>query len=158
MVTSEPARATAGANGAIAHGLASCVRRQGGAVYESTNLESRTEPRFSYVLDRAIAHRCGVVIGGPPPAGVFVEVPRRALLDMMIESMRWHRQHEKATLYSVLNASRAWRFAAKDVLGSKLEGATWANRTEAEQEIRISWQRARDAEAAGSEPEQDSAS
>jgi hypothetical protein len=26
----------------------------------------------------------------------------------------------------VLNASRAWRFAAEDVLGSKLEGATWA--------------------------------
>jgi inorganic pyrophosphatase len=42
--------------------------------------------------------------------------------------------------------------------GKSVEGATWANRTEAEQEIRISWQRARDAEAAGSEPEQDSAS
>ena len=44
----------------------------------------------------------------------------------MIESMRWHREHEKATLYSVLNASRAWRFAAEDALGSKLEGAAWA--------------------------------
>lgn len=44
----------------------------------------------------------------------------------MIESMRWHREHEKATLYLVLNASRAWRFAAEDVLGSKLEGAAWA--------------------------------
>jgi inorganic pyrophosphatase len=42
--------------------------------------------------------------------------------------------------------------------GKSVEGATWANRTEAEQEIRISWQRARDAEAAASEPEQDSAS
>ena len=42
--------------------------------------------------------------------------------------------------------------------GKSVEGATWANRTEAEQEIRISWQRARDAGAAGSEPEQDSAS
>jgi inorganic pyrophosphatase len=42
--------------------------------------------------------------------------------------------------------------------GKSVEGATWANRTEAEQEIRISWQRARDAEAASSEPEQDSAS
>jgi hypothetical protein len=44
----------------------------------------------------------------------------------MIESMRWHREHEKATLYSVLNARRAWRFAAEDVLASKLEGAAWA--------------------------------
>jgi inorganic pyrophosphatase len=42
--------------------------------------------------------------------------------------------------------------------GKSVEGATWANRTEAEQEIRISWQRARDAETAASEPEQDSAS
>jgi hypothetical protein len=44
----------------------------------------------------------------------------------MIESMRWRRDHEKATLYPVLNASRAWRFAAEDALGSKLEGAAWA--------------------------------
>jgi hypothetical protein len=42
--------------------------------------------------------------------------------------MRWHRENEKATLYSVLNASRAWRFATDDVLGSKLEGAQWARR------------------------------
>ena len=44
----------------------------------------------------------------------------------MVESMRWHRQHERATLYSVLNAARAWRFADQDELGSKLEGATFA--------------------------------
>jgi hypothetical protein len=44
----------------------------------------------------------------------------------MYESMAWHRAHEKATLYSVLNACRAWRFAAVDVLGSKLGGAAWA--------------------------------
>ena len=90
------------------------------------HLESRAEPRFWYVLDRAIAHRCGVVSCGPPPAEVFAEVSRRLLLDVMIESMRWHREHEKATLYSVLNASRAWRFAAEDALGSKLDGAAWA--------------------------------
>ena len=92
----------------------------------SIHLESRAEPRFWYILDRAIADRCGVVIYGPPPAEVFVEISRRLLLDVMIESMRWHREHEKATLYSVLNASRAWRFAAEDALGSKLEGAAWA--------------------------------
>jgi hypothetical protein len=90
------------------------------------HLESRTEPRFWYLLDRAIAQRCGVVISGPPPVEVFADVSRRVLLDVMIESMRWDREHEKATLYSVLNASRAWRFAAEDVLGSKLDGAAWA--------------------------------
>jgi hypothetical protein len=67
-----------------------------------------------------------VVICGPPRIEVFAEVSRGLLLDAMVESMRWHREHEKATLYSVLNASRAWRFAAEDALGSKLEGAAWA--------------------------------
>jgi hypothetical protein len=90
------------------------------------HLEPQSEPGFWYVLDRAVAHRCGVVISGPPPALVFADISRRVLLDAMTESMRWHRAHEKATLYSVLNASRAWRFAAEGVLGSKLDGAAWA--------------------------------
>ena len=90
------------------------------------HLESRTEPRFWYVIDRAIARRCGVAIYGPPPAEVFAEVSRSVLLPAMIESVRWHREHEKQTLYSVLNATRAWRFAAEDALGSKLAGAAWA--------------------------------
>ena len=92
----------------------------------SVHLESRAEPRFWYVLDRAVAHRCGVLISGRPPSELFAAVPRRLVLDVLIESMRWHRLHEGATLYSVLNASRAWRYAADDVLGSKLEGASWA--------------------------------
>lgn len=90
------------------------------------HLDSRTEPGFWYVIDRAIAHRCGVAIKGAPAAEVFADVSREELLDAMIRSMRWHREHEKATLYSVLNATRAWRFAAEDALGSKLEGAVWA--------------------------------
>lgn len=84
------------------------------------------EPFFWYVLDRAIAHRQGLVISGPPARGVFADASRPQLLNAMRESMRWHRKHEKATLYSVLNATRAWRFAAEDVLGSKLAGASWA--------------------------------
>lgn len=92
----------------------------------SVHRDHREEPGFWYVLDRAIAHRFGVTIVGPPASDVFADAPRATLLDAMIESMRWHRQHERATLYSVLNASRAWRFATEDVLGSKLEGATWA--------------------------------
>lgn len=90
------------------------------------HLDARTEPGFWYVIDRAIAHRCGVTIFGPPADEVFNEVSRSALVEAMIQSMRWHREHEKGTLYSVLNATRAWRFAAEDVLGSKLEGAAWA--------------------------------
>lgn len=92
------------------------------------HLSSDGEPRFWYVLDRAVAHRHGIAILGPPAAEVFSDIPRPLLLEVMGESMRWHREHEKATLYSVLNASRAWRFAVDDVLGSKLEGASWARR------------------------------
>lgn len=92
----------------------------------AVHLDAATEPGFWYVLDRAIAHRSGVVISGPPPADVFADVPRRTLLEAMDDSMTWHRLHEPATLYSVLNACRAWRFVEEDVLGSKLDGAEWA--------------------------------
>jgi len=90
------------------------------------HLDAAREQGFWYVLDRAVAHRCGVVISGPPPRTVFADVPRRTLLVAMSESMAWHRAHEKASLYSVLNACRAWRFAEDGVLGSKLAGADWA--------------------------------
>jgi hypothetical protein len=92
----------------------------------AVHLDPATEPGFWYVLDRAIAHRVGIAIAGPPAGEVFADVPRDALLVAMRESMRWHREHEGATLYSVLNACRAWRFAASGALGSKLEGAAWA--------------------------------
>ena len=92
----------------------------------AVHMDARAEPGFWYVLDRAIAHRSGLVISGPTARGTFADVPRSMLLHALHESMAWHRAHEKATLYSVLNACRAWRFAAMDVLGSKLEGAAWA--------------------------------
>jgi hypothetical protein len=90
------------------------------------HFDADEQPRFWYVLDRAIAHRYGIAIIGPPASDVFADASRPTLLDAMVDSMRWHRTHEKATLYSVLNASRAWRFAVEDLLGSKLEGAAWA--------------------------------
>lgn len=105
------------------------VNANGGPRMErSVHLDQAAEPGFWYVLDRAIAHRRGVAIVGPPAGEVFADVPREMLLDAMWRSMRWHREHEGATLYSVLNACRAWRFADEDVLGSKLEGAAWARR------------------------------
>jgi Domain of unknown function (DUF4111) len=92
----------------------------------AVHLDATSEAGCWYVLDRAIAHRSGVAITGPPAREVFADVARGALLDAMYQSMTWHRAHEKPTLYSVLNACRAWRFAVQDVLGSKLDGAAWA--------------------------------
>lgn len=91
-------------------------------------LDPAAESGFWYVLDRATAHRAGVAICGPPPSEVFADLPRPTLLDAMHQSMAWHRVHEKATPYSVLNACRAWRFVDEGVLGSKLEGAAWARK------------------------------
>ena len=90
------------------------------------NLDSREQPAFWWILDRAIAHRFGIGVEGPAARDVFFCVDRERILDAMVESMRWHRAHEGPTLYSVLNACRAWRYAVDDVLGSKLEGAGWA--------------------------------
>lgn len=92
----------------------------------AVHLNPAAEPAFPYMLDRAVAHRSGVAITGTPARQIFADAPRSTLLEAMYESMVWHRAHEKATLYSVLNACRAWRFAEEDVLGSKLDGAAWA--------------------------------
>jgi hypothetical protein len=103
------------------------VNANGGPLMPTTvHLDAAAEPGFWYVLDRAIAHRSGLAVSGPPARRIFADVPRRTLLDAMHESMGWHRAHQRATLYSVLNACRAWRFAETGVLGSKLEGAAWA--------------------------------
>jgi hypothetical protein len=94
----------------------------------SIHLDPREEPGFWYVLDRAIAYQCGVPISGAPACAIMDNASRQTLLYAMVESMRWHRQHERATLHSVLNASRAWRYAVEGVLGSKLDGGAWARR------------------------------
>ena len=93
---------------------------------ECTRLAPDDNPTFWWVIDRAVAHRHGVTIAGPSSRDVVADVPRSVLLDAMVESMRWHRQHEPASLYSVLNACRAWHFAAEDRLVNKLAGAAWA--------------------------------
>jgi GrpB-like predicted nucleotidyltransferase (UPF0157 family) len=92
----------------------------------SIELHAREEPGFWYVLDRATAHRCGVPISGPPACAIFADASRQTLLAAMVASIRWHRQHERATLNAVLNASRAWRYGVEGVVGSKLDGAAWA--------------------------------
>ena len=89
-------------------------------------LSADGQPGFWYVLDRAIAHRRGVAISGPAASAVFADVDRARVLRALGASMRWHREHEKATLYSVLNACRAWRFAVDGALVSKIDGGEWA--------------------------------
>jgi aminoglycoside adenylyltransferase-like protein/nucleotidyltransferase-like protein len=92
----------------------------------AVHLDASAELGFWYVMDRAIAHRSGLTISGQQARSVFADASRSTLLEAMYQSASWHRAHEKTTLYSVLNACRAWRFVELDVLGSKLGGAEWA--------------------------------
>ncbi|HEV3401929.1 MAG TPA: hypothetical protein VG078_08935 [Acidimicrobiales bacterium] len=98
----------------------------GPRMVRTVHFDDEEQPRFWFVLDRAIAQRHGVVISGPSAGEVFADVSRSILLEVLVESMRWNRTHERLGFSSVLNASRAWRFAVEDALGSKLDGATWA--------------------------------
>ena len=84
------------------------------------------EPRFWFVIDRAIAHLSGMAVDGPPAADVFAPVAREVVLEMMSESIAWHRAHQRLTPSSVLNACRSWRYAEQGELGSKTRAAEWA--------------------------------
>jgi len=99
-------------------------------VGETPAIQSLTASRIRLRSDahHAIQEPSGATLDGPPADWVFADAGRPALLAAMHESMGWHRAHERATLYSALNAARASRFAEVDVLGSKLEGARFARR------------------------------
>jgi hypothetical protein len=92
----------------------------------SVNTHPNEQPRFWFVLDRAIAHRHGVTVVGPPAPSLFADAARGTLLTVMAESIRWYRTNDPTSPEAVLNAARAWRFAADDVLGAKPSGAQWA--------------------------------
>jgi hypothetical protein len=91
-------------------------------------VDASAEPRFWFVIDRAIAHQFGVSIVGPPAAEVFSPISRRLVLEAMSESIAWHRANDKAGHSSVLNGCRAWRYADDGELGSKNDAAKWARK------------------------------
>jgi hypothetical protein len=88
--------------------------------------DASAEPRFWFLIDRAIANQFGIVIVGPPAAGVFAPISRRLLLEAMSESIAWHRANEKLGGSSVFIACRSWRYVDADELGSKNDAAEWA--------------------------------
>jgi Nucleotidyltransferase domain len=53
--------------------------------------DASREPRFWFVIDRAIAHVHGLTIDGPTAADLFAPIPRAWLLEALMESMAWHR-------------------------------------------------------------------
>ena len=89
--------------------------------------DAAEEPAHWFVLDRAIVREHGSALVGPPPADVFAPVPRETALHALADSIRWHAGNPVVAGESVvLNALRAWHFAATDGWASKAEAAVWA--------------------------------
>ena len=89
----------------------------------STN--AAAEPAHWFVIDLAILREHGLVLHGPPAHELVAPIPRRWLLDALGNGLAWHAANEPALHQSVLNAGRAWRFAAEGVWSSKDAAAGW---------------------------------
>jgi Domain of unknown function (DUF4111) len=84
------------------------------------------EPSHWFLLDLAILRDHGRPLAGPPPAELVGPIPRRWLLEAVLDSLAWHQAEEPNLSQTVLNACRGWRFAEEGVWSSKQDAAAWA--------------------------------
>ncbi|MDQ4094666.1 MAG: DUF4111 domain-containing protein, partial [Actinomycetota bacterium] len=98
----------------------------GPAMTFACSFDPATEPAHWFVLDRAIARSNGITVVGPPAREIVAALPRKWLLQALLASLEWHVAHEASEANTVLNAARAWRFAAEDAWSSKVDAAAWA--------------------------------
>jgi hypothetical protein len=87
--------------------------------YDPRGIEAHWFP-----IDRSILAQHGVALAGPPPAEVFAPLPRQRVVSILRESLRWHELGGAAD--AVLNACRAWRYAADGTWSSKPAAGAWA--------------------------------
>jgi Domain of unknown function (DUF4111) len=87
--------------------------------------DAAAEPAHWFVIDLAILREHGLALHGPPAHELVAPIPRRWLLDALGDGLAWHAANEPALHQSVLNAGRAWRFAAERVWSSKDAAAGW---------------------------------
>lgn len=78
-----------------------------------------------YAMHIAVCRRHGRALAGPPPEEVFGEVPAHLLDATFAGELSWAAANAPPA-YQVLNACRAWRFAAERELCSKVAGGEWA--------------------------------
>jgi len=78
-----------------------------------------------YLMHFAVCREHGVALAGPPPGDVFGEVPAHLLDVTFAGELAWAAEHAPPA-YQVLNACRAWRYAAERRICSKVDGAIWA--------------------------------
>jgi Domain of unknown function (DUF4111)/Nucleotidyltransferase domain len=79
-----------------------------------------------FPIDRSILRQCGIALFGPPAMDVFGALPRRLLVPLVLESVKWHSAGDARGDDAVLNACRAWRYAIEDVWSSKPVAGAWA--------------------------------
>ncbi len=77
------------------------------------------------LMHYAVCRAAGVPLVGPNPQDVFGPVPRSAVLDYLVDELRWGLT-EASTAYAVLNSCRALTFATYGELVSKVAGGQLA--------------------------------
>jgi hypothetical protein len=92
----------------------------------AASMDPSSEPPHWFVLDVAMAREHAVTLVGPPPPDVFAEIAGQRVLQALIESVRWHREHDEDGIQSVLSACRALRYLADGTWVPKPEAARWA--------------------------------
>jgi streptomycin 3"-adenylyltransferase len=78
-----------------------------------------------YLMHAAVCRAHGRALAGPPPAEVFGEAPPALLDAAFAGELAWAAANAPPA-YRVLNACRAWCYAAERRLVSKAEGGEWA--------------------------------
>jgi hypothetical protein len=85
------------------------------------------EPRFWYVIDRAITAQSGLSLTGTPVSDLFTALPFETLRDVVVESLYTHAAElDEHGDNAVLNACRALRFGAERHWYPKAAAALWA--------------------------------
>lgn len=100
----------------------------GGAMTFTFQTDPSEASRHWYLIDRAILREHGRSLFGPPPQELFAPIPRETLLRVLSESVRWHQASDdtREDDNAVLNACRAWLYAAEGVWSSKTNAGSWA--------------------------------
>jgi len=79
-----------------------------------------------FAIDRSVLSQAGSALVGPPAREVFPPIPPLDLIPVLIDSLRWHRDHATDSSDAVLNACRALCYAEEARWSSKPVAGRWA--------------------------------
>lgn len=86
---------------------------------------ARRDGNTDLLMHVAVCREHARALLGPPPPELFAPIPRTWLVEAFVEELNWAEKHASPA-YQILNACRAWRYAAEGVLCSKTSGGEWA--------------------------------